>query len=154
VVADGRGNTYVGENDQLGYSNDVLAKIINPKTGAAVFVGRTGIGDVRTGLWAGGSLYAFGEHFREEGGEDDRLGVYILNTSTGTAKLVALIPLPSSSTVNAAALAPAPAPRAVSHAGSRRRLMPIMTPLLGGFPTEQAAFERGRGKKSLLRDSP
>lgn len=107
VAADGRGNIYVGENDTQGYSNDVLAKIINPKTGAAVFVGRTHILNVRTGVWAGGRLYTFGQHFREDGREEsDRLGVYILNTATGTAKLVAPMPLSPSSTVTAAALVP------------------------------------------------
>lgn len=102
VVSDGLGNIYASSLNSQNNGSDGLAKIKDNGTGASSFVGSTGIGQVYTGFFSRGSLYAFGTD------SSSNPGLYTLSTTTGAAKLVAAVSLSTNSVVLSAALAPVP----------------------------------------------
>jgi hypothetical protein len=105
VVSDGQGNIYASSRrNHTDFGNDVLTKIINAGTGAAVVLGSTGILAASTGFFVHGRLYAFGED-----GDADTY-IYTFNSATGAASLVGIPALPEHYFVSSAALAPSVVP--------------------------------------------
>lgn len=107
VVPDGMGNIYASDRGVLATRNDGLDKVFNTTTGAAQFVGDTGVADVFTGMFINGSLFTVAQ------GAGSALNVYTLNTGTSAANFVTGTSFDNSASVQAIALAPTPEPSPV-----------------------------------------